>query len=237
MILVENSLPQRWLSESFYLSASRGVGNFAIREKGGNRLVPGLDYLVNALKLHNQVPRGSASNGPVVDSRDLNLVFGNAEATPNKLFLSSPIKYTVEPYWPLILIKRYWCLAELFPFLDELCCKDLFTPTVDDALKARLYLLASTTPPWVENLPLSGLLTPSSSHSDKYRFYFVLESPIIEDEDILECVQSSKNIIDAANSEDETEMNNPIPILTSPEMMNFMESMRIYTDAYSKGVK
>ncbi|GFS69851.1 hypothetical protein TNCV_3101591 [Trichonephila clavipes] len=25
-----------------------------------------------------------ASNGPVVDSRDLNLVFGHAEATPNK---------------------------------------------------------------------------------------------------------------------------------------------------------
>ncbi|GFS90051.1 hypothetical protein TNCV_507541 [Trichonephila clavipes] len=37
-----------------------------------------------------------ASNGPVVDSRDLNLVFGHAEVTPNKLFLSSPNKYTVE---------------------------------------------------------------------------------------------------------------------------------------------
>ncbi|GFW60493.1 hypothetical protein TNCV_568411 [Trichonephila clavipes] len=27
-----------------------------------------------------------ASNGPVVDSRDLNLVFGHTEATPNKLY-------------------------------------------------------------------------------------------------------------------------------------------------------
>ncbi|GFT29648.1 hypothetical protein TNCV_4890801 [Trichonephila clavipes] len=45
-----------------------------------------------------------ASNGPVVDSRDLNLVFGHMEATHNKLFLSSPTKYTVEPSWPLVLV-------------------------------------------------------------------------------------------------------------------------------------
>ncbi|GFV08309.1 hypothetical protein TNCV_327431 [Trichonephila clavipes] len=87
-----------------------------MREKGGNRLVPGLDYMVNALKFPNQAPKGSgeslqkcvtwrcpngtqhlfcwpihaiygqslASNGPVVNSRDLNLVFGHTEATPNK---------------------------------------------------------------------------------------------------------------------------------------------------------
>ncbi|GFT33117.1 hypothetical protein TNCV_1264781 [Trichonephila clavipes] len=84
--------------------------------KGGIRLVPGPDYMVDALKLANQAPRGSgeslqkcvvwrcsdgtqhlfcwpilaifsqslASNGPVVDSRDLNLVFGHAEVSPNK---------------------------------------------------------------------------------------------------------------------------------------------------------
>ncbi|GFY21416.1 transposable element Tc1 transposase [Trichonephila clavipes] len=45
-----------------------------------------------------------ASNGPVVDSRDLNFVFGHAEASPNKLFLSSPTKYTAEPSWPLVLV-------------------------------------------------------------------------------------------------------------------------------------
>ncbi|GFW67419.1 hypothetical protein TNCV_3390901 [Trichonephila clavipes] len=38
-----------------------------------------------------------ASNGPVVNSRDLNLVFGHTEATHNKLFLSSPTKYTLKP--------------------------------------------------------------------------------------------------------------------------------------------
>ncbi|GFT80302.1 hypothetical protein TNCV_1189691 [Trichonephila clavipes] len=38
-----------------------------------------------------------ASNRPVVDSRDLNLVFGLTEATYDKLFISSPTKYTVEP--------------------------------------------------------------------------------------------------------------------------------------------
>ncbi|GFX71692.1 hypothetical protein TNCV_4131381 [Trichonephila clavipes] len=47
-----------------------------------------------------------ASNGAVVDSRDLNLVFGNAKATPNKCFLSSPTRYTVEPSWPLVLLLR-----------------------------------------------------------------------------------------------------------------------------------
>ncbi|GFY13067.1 hypothetical protein TNCV_666291 [Trichonephila clavipes] len=45
-----------------------------------------------------------ASNGLVVDNRDLNLMFGHTEATHNKLFLSSPSKYTVEPSWPLVLV-------------------------------------------------------------------------------------------------------------------------------------
>ncbi|GFV68165.1 hypothetical protein TNCV_1874471 [Trichonephila clavipes] len=45
-----------------------------------------------------------ASNGPVVDSIDLNLVFGHTEVTHNKLFLSNPTKDTVEPSWSLALI-------------------------------------------------------------------------------------------------------------------------------------
>ncbi|GFT42518.1 hypothetical protein TNCV_1787671 [Trichonephila clavipes] len=97
-------------------------GSFAMREKGGNRLVSGLDYMVNALKLHNQAATGSgeslqkcvawrcpdgtqhlfcwpilaisgqslASNDPVVDSRDLNLVFGHVEATHNYSFPVPP---------------------------------------------------------------------------------------------------------------------------------------------------
>ncbi|GFY01572.1 hypothetical protein TNCV_2607561 [Trichonephila clavipes] len=32
--------------------------SFAMREKGRNRLVPGPDYIVDALKLPNQAPRG-----------------------------------------------------------------------------------------------------------------------------------------------------------------------------------
>ncbi|GFX98705.1 hypothetical protein TNCV_1502831 [Trichonephila clavipes] len=107
-----------------------------MREKGGNRLVAGPNYTVDALKLPNQAPRVSgeslqtcgtwrcpdgtqylfccpifavsgqslASNGPVVDSRDPNLVFGYTEATHNILFLFCPTKYTVEPSWPLVLI-------------------------------------------------------------------------------------------------------------------------------------
>ncbi|GFX06922.1 hypothetical protein TNCV_1202371 [Trichonephila clavipes] len=77
--------------------------SFAKQEKGGNRLVPGSDYIVDALKFLNQAPRVSASNGSVVDSRDLNLVFVHLEATHDKLFPSSPTKYTVEPSWPLVL--------------------------------------------------------------------------------------------------------------------------------------
>ncbi|GFU05855.1 hypothetical protein TNCV_3394501 [Trichonephila clavipes] len=45
-----------------------------------------------------------ASNGQVVDSKDLNLMFDHTEATHNKLFLSSSTKCTVEPSWPLVLV-------------------------------------------------------------------------------------------------------------------------------------
>ncbi|GFU43773.1 hypothetical protein TNCV_651811 [Trichonephila clavipes] len=45
-----------------------------------------------------------ASKGPVVQSKDMNLVFGPTEATHTKLFLSSPTKCTVEPSWPLVLV-------------------------------------------------------------------------------------------------------------------------------------
>ncbi|KFM70311.1 hypothetical protein X975_18700, partial [Stegodyphus mimosarum] len=44
------------------------------------------------------------------------------------------------------------------------------------------------------------------------------------DKDILEFVQSSKNIIDA-DSNDENEMNNAGPVPTSSEMKNVMKSM------------
>ncbi|GFV07595.1 hypothetical protein TNCV_4940991 [Trichonephila clavipes] len=114
-----------------------------MREKGGNRLVPGPDSMVDALKLSIQAPRDPgeslqtcvdwrcpdgtqhlfcwpilavsgqslASNGPFVDSsRYLNLVFGPTEATHNKLFLSSPTKYTVEHSWMLV---RVWPSFEL----------------------------------------------------------------------------------------------------------------------------
>nr|GFX89595.1 hypothetical protein TNCV_72881 [Trichonephila clavipes] len=62
--------------------------SLAMREKCGNRFAPGPNYMVDAIKLLNQAPRvpdqSLASNGPDVDSRDLNFVFGHMEATPNK---------------------------------------------------------------------------------------------------------------------------------------------------------
>ncbi|GFW34615.1 hypothetical protein TNCV_952431 [Trichonephila clavipes] len=106
-----------------------------MREKGSNRLKPGPDYMVGALKLPNQAPKVSGeslhkcvacrcpdgtqhlffwpilavsdqsitSNDPVVNSRDLNLMFGDTEATHNELFLSNPTKYTVVLSWSLAL--------------------------------------------------------------------------------------------------------------------------------------
>ncbi|GFV71310.1 putative DD41D transposase [Trichonephila clavipes] len=74
-----------------------------MQEEGGNRSVPVLDYMVDALKLPNQASK-VASNGPVVDNRDLHLVFGHMEETNNKFFFSSHAKYTVEPSWMLVLV-------------------------------------------------------------------------------------------------------------------------------------
>ncbi|GFX91539.1 hypothetical protein TNCV_3681251 [Trichonephila clavipes] len=37
-------------------------GSSEMREKGGNRLVPGPDYMVDAFKLPNQAPRGSGES-------------------------------------------------------------------------------------------------------------------------------------------------------------------------------
>ncbi|GFW40485.1 hypothetical protein TNCV_1020421 [Trichonephila clavipes] len=48
-------------SLSSYL-AFRRQGSFAMREKGGNCLVPGPDYVVDALKLPNQAPRVSGES-------------------------------------------------------------------------------------------------------------------------------------------------------------------------------
>ncbi|GFU56404.1 hypothetical protein TNCV_2609261 [Trichonephila clavipes] len=37
-------------------------GSFAMREKGNNSLVPSTDYMMDALKLPNQAPRGSGES-------------------------------------------------------------------------------------------------------------------------------------------------------------------------------
>ncbi|GFT29662.1 hypothetical protein TNCV_4890881 [Trichonephila clavipes] len=58
--------------------------------------------------------------------------------------------------------------------------------------------------------------------------------PIMADKDILEFVQSSKNIIDT-NYDDENEMNNAAPVPTSSEMRNVMKSKSSYIVAHSNG--
>ncbi|GFS78692.1 hypothetical protein TNCV_3148681 [Trichonephila clavipes] len=59
-------------------------------------------------------------------------------------------------------------------------------------------------------------------------------APIIADKDISEFFQISKNIIDA-DSDDENEMNNAIPLPTSSEMRNVMKNIRSYLDAQLNG--
>ncbi|GFY06307.1 hypothetical protein TNCV_2680991 [Trichonephila clavipes] len=54
------------------------------------------------------------------------------------------------------------------------------------------------------------------------------------DKDILDFVQSSKNIIDV-DSDDQNEMNNATPFPISSEMRNAMKSMRSYFDVHSNG--
>ncbi|GFX54413.1 hypothetical protein TNCV_3825121 [Trichonephila clavipes] len=43
-----------------------------------------------------------ASNCPVIDSRNLNLVFGYTEVNHYKGFVSNSTKYTVEPSWSFV---------------------------------------------------------------------------------------------------------------------------------------
>ncbi|GFX37262.1 hypothetical protein TNCV_995371 [Trichonephila clavipes] len=173
-------------------------------EKGGNHLVPGADYMVDALKLPRQAPRvfgeslqtcvawrcidgtqnlfcwpilavygqSLASNGPVVDCRDLNLVLGHTEATHNKLFLSSPIKYTVEPSWPLVLV---WP-----PF--ELHHRSLTTIVFEQYCRIFPFLIPShhLFKKWVDFIPFGqGFADGNSIHhvfgvgvAPKHRAYF-----------------------------------------------------------------
>ncbi|GFY08962.1 hypothetical protein TNCV_4661531 [Trichonephila clavipes] len=62
----------------------------------------------------------------------------------------------------------------------------------------------------------------------------VYTAPIMEEKDILEFVQSSKNII-GAYSDDENKINNTVPVHTSSEMRNVMKSIRSCLDAHYKG--
>ncbi|GFY33200.1 hypothetical protein TNCV_1240511 [Trichonephila clavipes] len=60
------------------------------------------------------------------------------------------------------------------------------------------------------------------------------KAPIMADKDILEFVQSLKNIIDS-HTDDENEMNKATLVRTSSEMKNILKSMRSYLDAHFSG--
>ncbi|GFW92931.1 hypothetical protein TNCV_3495641 [Trichonephila clavipes] len=63
---------------------------------------------------------------------------------------------------------------------------------------------------------------------------YVCTVPILADEDILEFVRSSRNIIDA-DSDDENEMNNTALAPMSSEIRNVMTIMCSYLDAHFRG--
>ncbi|GFU30195.1 uncharacterized protein TNCV_3625291 [Trichonephila clavipes] len=62
----------------------------------------------------------------------------------------------------------------------------------------------------------------------------VCTAPITPDKNVLEFVQSSKNIIEG-DSDDENEMNNGTPFPMSSEMRSVMKSKISYLDAHSNG--
>ncbi|GFY36121.1 hypothetical protein TNCV_4844931 [Trichonephila clavipes] len=62
----------------------------------------------------------------------------------------------------------------------------------------------------------------------------VCTATIMADKDILEFVQSSKNIIDG-DSEDKNEMNNTAPVSTTFYIRNVIKSVFNYLNAHSKG--
>ncbi|GFW87864.1 hypothetical protein TNCV_1359681 [Trichonephila clavipes] len=63
----------------------------------------------------------------------------------------------------------------------------------------------------------------------------VCTAPIMAAKDILELVQSSKNIIDTIDYDGENEMKNVTSVPMSSEMRSIMKSMRSYLDAHSNG--
>ncbi|GFX19269.1 hypothetical protein TNCV_3014131 [Trichonephila clavipes] len=97
-----------------------------------------------------------ASNSTVVDSRDLNLVFGHTEATDNKIFLSSSSKYTVEPSWLLVLV---WPPFELLP--------RALTTFSNSIVICDPFLIPSPHPckKWIDSIPFGqGFVDRNSIH-------------------------------------------------------------------------
>ncbi|GFX34760.1 hypothetical protein TNCV_2514761 [Trichonephila clavipes] len=85
-------------------------GSFAVQEKGGNRFVPGPDYIVDALKLPNQAPRGSE------ESQQKCVVWRCADGTQH-LFC-----------WPILAVSGQ-SLASNDPVADSRYLDLVFGPT------------------------------------------------------------------------------------------------------------
>ncbi|GFX66902.1 hypothetical protein TNCV_999411 [Trichonephila clavipes] len=84
----------------------------------------------------------------------------------------------------------------------------------------------------------SGIEQTSKNTSWTELSYFIIGSIAVDDHnvwadnDLLEFVKSSKNIIDA-DSDDENEINNAASARTSSELRNVMKSRCSYLDAHS----
>ncbi|GFW51835.1 hypothetical protein TNCV_1187671 [Trichonephila clavipes] len=98
-------------------------GSLAMREKGGNHLVPGPDYMVDALKLPNQAPRVSG------ESLQTCVAWRCSDGTQH-LFC-----------WPILAVSSQ-SLASRVPIVDSRYLNLVFGPT--EATHNKLFLSSST---------------------------------------------------------------------------------------------
>ncbi|GFU80393.1 hypothetical protein TNCV_3521651 [Trichonephila clavipes] len=130
-----------------------------------------------------------ASNGPVVDSRDLNLVFSPTEATHNKLFPYSPTKYA-EPSWMLVLLLGDAMTTNMPVNFDYFCdFIDIFDDgnaltnatcvTISDRGQRNSLRRRATCPP---------VMSRRFEHQTSYRMFWLGSFPVLR-ENTLEVVR------------------------------------------------
>uniref|UniRef100_A0A8C4SC05 HTH CENPB-type domain-containing protein n=1 Tax=Erpetoichthys calabaricus TaxID=27687 RepID=A0A8C4SC05_ERPCA len=187
--------------------------------------------------------------------RKVAMIIDNCPAHPNvvlkpvKLIFLPPNTSVLQPCDQGIMqnMKFFYWKQLLRKYLLAIEANEDFSINLLDALHMLHSAWNSVTPRTIENcfrhagfskvsdsLALREMEKEDIETEPKLNEMFEKVSVLLDYKDILEFVQSSKNIIDA-DSDDENEMNNAAPVPTSSEMRNIMKSMRSYLDANSNG--